>query len=391
MEGFFLFVKSIVKVKEGLFVQKVRFHPLFTLLLLVLMVFGLMMIFSASSVKSLSETHNQSMYLYFQKQLVNNIAGIVVGICVAAYPYPKWRNWLLWINGLLIVCLMLVGFTPLGITINGAKRWLNLGLFQFQPSELGKVVIIITVAHMLAVAKKYHNLNTVKTLGKIGAYVIGMGALIGVPENHASVVMVIILVVGTMLFFAGLNKVLFFGGILSGVAVAALTILTSEFRRQRVLTFLNPLADKLGDGYQITQNWYALGSGELFGVGLGLGRQKFGWLPENHTDFILGVIGEELGYAGVIFVILLILGIYLFGTSIALSAKDDFGTILVMGVMVLLLYQAIINMAVISGLFPVTGMPLPFISYGGTSNIIMCMTMGCVYNVYSYTKNKELN
>ncbi|WP_456364766.1 stage V sporulation protein E (plasmid) [Priestia aryabhattai] len=371
--------------------QKVRFHPLFTLLLLTLMLFGLMMIFSASSVKSLAETHNHSMYLYFQKQLENNIVGLVAGVVVAMYPYTKWKGWMLWANGIMVVLLMLVGFTPLGLTVNGAKRWLDLGVFQFQPSELAKVVMIITVAYWLSVAKKRNNLNTVNTLGKIAIYIIGMGALIGIPENHASVVMIIILVTGTMLYFAGLNRLLFFGGIFSGVAVGALIILTSEFRRQRVLTLLNPLADKLGDGYQITQNWYALGSGELFGVGLGLGRQKFGWLPENHTDFILGVIGEELGLAGVLFVIVLIVGLYLFGTSIALGAKDDFGSILVMGVMLLLLFQAAINMAVISGLFPVTGMPLPFVSYGGTSNIIMCMMMGCVYNVYSHTKNSELN
>lgn len=369
--------------------QKVKFHPVFTLLLITLMVFGLMMIFSASSVRSLAETNNESMYLYFQKQLFNNIIGIVAGLCVAMFPYQKWRGWILWANGVTVVMLMLVGFSPLGVTVNGAKRWLDLGVFQFQPSELGKLVIIVTVAHMISVAKRYNNLNTVATLGKIGLYIVGMALLIGVPQNHASVVMIIILVTGMMLFFGGLNRLLFFGGIAAGGVVASLIILTSEFRRERVMTFINPLADKMGDGYQITQNWYALGSGELFGIGLGLGRQKFGWLPENHTDFILGVIGEELGFAGVLFVILLIVGLYTFGTSIALGAKDDFGTMLVMGVMLLILFQAAINMAVISGLFPVTGMPLPFISYGGTSSIILCIMMGCVFNVYSTTKNNE--
>lgn len=353
------------------------------------MTFGLMMIFSASSVKSLDETNNASMYLYFRKQLISNVVGIVVAIIVAMYPYTKWRKWIIWINLATIVLLVLVGFTPLGQSINGAKRWLAIGPLSFQPSELAKLVIIITVAHILSVAKRFNNLNTVSSLSIVGIYVIGMGALIGIPENHASVVMIIIMVVGTMLFFAGINRFLFFGGLLSGGLVGALVILTSEFRRQRVLTFLDPLADKLGDGYQITQNWYALGSGELFGIGLGLGRQKFGWLPENHTDFILAVIGEELGFAGVLFVILLIVGLYVFGTSIALNAKDEFGTILVMGVMLLILYQAAMNMAVISGLFPVTGIPLPFVSFGGTSSIMLCMMMGCVYNVYSYTRNQE--
>ncbi|MED2737571.1 putative peptidoglycan glycosyltransferase FtsW [Bacillus toyonensis] len=367
--------------------QKVRFHPLFTLLLITLMVFGLMMIFSASSVKSLAQTDNKSMYLFFQKQLVNNILGVAAGIVVAMYPYTKWKKWIVWMNCVTILLLVLVGFTPLGIVVNGAKRWLNLGV-QFQPSELAKIVIIVTVAYLISEAKKINKLNTAKSLGKIGLYIISMGALIGVPQNHASVVMILILVSGVMLYFAGINRILFFGAVLSGIAIGALTILTSEFRRERVLTFIDPLADKMGDGYQITQNWYALGSGELFGIGLGLGRQKFGWLPENHTDFILGVIGEELGYMGVLFVILIFVFLYIFGTTIALNARDDFGVLLVMGVMLIILFQASINMAVISGLFPVTGMPLPFISYGGTSNIIMCMMMGVVYNVYSHTTNE---
>ncbi|WP_088362376.1 FtsW/RodA/SpoVE family cell cycle protein [Bacillus cereus] len=367
--------------------QKVRFHPLFTLLLITLMVFGLMMIFSASSVKSLAQTHNKSMYLFFQKQLLNNVLGVVAGIVVAMYPYTKWEKWIVWMNGVTILLLVLVGFTPLGIVVNGAKRWLNLGV-QFQPSELAKIVIIITVAYLISEAKKINKLNTAKSLGKIGLYIISMGALIGVPQNHASVVMILILVSGVMLYFAGINRILFFGAVLSGITVGALTILTSEFRRERVLTFIDPLADKMGDGYQITQNWYALGSGEFFGIGLGLGRQKFGWLPENHTDFILGVIGEELGFMGVLFVILIFVFLYIFGTTIALNARNDFGVLLVMGVMLIILFQASINMAVISGLFPVTGMPLPFISYGGTSNIIMCMMMGVVYNVYSHTTNE---
>ncbi|MGN5650481.1 FtsW/RodA/SpoVE family cell cycle protein [Bacillus sp. Brlt_9] len=367
--------------------QKVRFHPLFTLLLITLMVFGLMMIFSASSVKSLAQTHNKSMYLFFQKQLLNNVLGVAAGIVVAMYPYTKWKKWIVWMNGVTVLLLVLVGFTPLGIVVNGAKRWLNLGV-QFQPSELAKIVIIITVAYLISEAKKINKLNTAKSLGKIGLYIISMGALIGVPQNHASVVMILILVSGVMLYFAGINRILFFGAVLSGITVGALTILTSEFRRERVLTFIDPLADKMGDGYQITQNWYALGSGEFFGIGLGLGRQKFGWLPENHTDFILGVIGEELGLMGVLFVILIFVFLYIFGTTIALNARNDFGVLLVMGVMLIILFQASINMAVISGLFPVTGMPLPFISYGGTSNIIMCMMMGVVYNVYSHTTNE---
>lgn len=369
--------------------QKVRFHPVFTLFLIVIMAFGLMMIFSASSVRSLAETGNASMYVYFKQQLISNVLGVIAGLFVAMYPYTKWQKWILWGNLGVIILLVLVGFTPLGMEVNGAKRWLNLGFISFQPSELAKFMMIITVAHMLSVAKRFKNLNTWPVLAKIGGYIVGMSALIGVPQNHASVIMIILLVTGTMVYFAGLNRMLVAGCIAAGGAVGAFIILTSEFRRERFFTFLNPLADKLGDGYQITQNWYALGSGELTGVGLGLGRAKFGWLPESHTDFILGVIGEEFGYLGILFVILLVLGLFVSGISIALATNNPFGTLIVTGVMFLFLYQAAINMAVVSGLFPVTGIPLSFISYGGTSNIIMCMMMGAVYNVYSHNQKIE--
>jgi len=129
------------------------------------MLFGLMMIFSASSVKSLAETHNHSMYLYFQKQLENNIVGLVAGVVVAMYPYTKWKGWMLWANGIMVVLLMLVGFTPLGLTVNGAKRWLDLEVFQSQPSEIAKVFMSITLAYLLSVAKNRNNINTVNTFG----------------------------------------------------------------------------------------------------------------------------------------------------------------------------------------------------------------------------------
>ena len=273
--------------------------------------------------------------------------------------------------------------------ITGATRWLNLG-FQFQPSELAKFTIILTVASMIDHARKFGGINSIKNLGKIGIYVLFYGALIGIPQNHASVVMVIMLFVAMMLFFGGINKLLFFGSGIVAAAAGLAIALSSEFRRQRIMTFLDPLSDKMGDGYQITQNWYALGSGELFGIGLGLGRQKFGWLPEQNTDFILGVIGEEMGLIGVLFLITLYLFLIARGVHIAVKSVDNYGLLLASGVISVISIQAMINMAVVSGLFPVTGMPLPFISFGGTTMIVMCMMVGVLYNVYSTTENEKL-
>jgi cell division protein FtsW len=369
--------------------QKVRFDPILTFVWLILLFFGLSMVFSASSVLSLKMTNNESMYYFLKEQTVNIVIGIIAAFIIAKISHKKWKPYLLYLNIATIILLCLVGFTPLGVEVNGATRWINIG-FQFQPSELAKFTIILTVASMIDHARKYGGINNLKNLGTIGVYVIFYGALIGIPQNHASVVMVIMLFVAMMLFFGGINKILFFGSGLLAAGAGLLIALSSEFRRQRIMTFLDPLSDKMGDGYQITQNWYALGSGELFGIGLGLGRQKFGWLPENNTDFILGVIGEEMGLIGVLFLITLYLFLIARGVHIATKSVDNYGLLLASGVISLISIQAIINMAVVSGLFPVTGMPLPFISYGGTTMIVMCMMVGVLYNVYSTTENEKL-
>jgi cell division protein FtsW len=368
--------------------QKLKIDPILTFVWMVLLFFGLSMVFSASSVKSLEMTNNESMYFFLKEHFINIVIGVIAATIIAKIPYTKWKPYLWLLNLGTIILLLLVAFTPLGVEVNGATRWINLG-FQFQPSELAKFTIILTVASMIEQARKFGGINNIKNLIKIGAYVIFYGALIGIPQNHASVVMVIMLVVALMLFFGGINKILFFGAGGVATAVGLAVALSSDFRRQRIMTFLDPLSDKLGDGYQITQNWYALASGEIFGIGLGLGRQKFGWLPENNTDFILGVIGEETGLIGVLFLILLFITLIGRGVYIAMDSKTGFGLLLASGVVSLIAVQAIINMAVVSGLFPVTGMPLPFISYGGSTTIIMCMMVGVLYNVYSVNENQK--
>lgn len=362
--------------------------PVLTFVWCILLFFGLSMVFSASAMTSLNMTGNKSMYLFFKNQSINIMIGLILAMVVASVNFRKWKPYIIFLNIGTIVLLVLVGFTPLGVEVNGATRWLNLGI-QFQPSELAKITIIITVASMIEQARKYGSINNIKSLSKIGVYVIFYGALIGIPQNHASVVMVIVLVVAAMLFFGGLNKLLFFGSFITAGGLGLLVALSSEFRRERVMTFLDPLSDKLDDGFQITQNWYALASGEFWGIGLGLGRQKFGWLPENNTDFILGVIGEEVGLLGVLFLIVLYVLLIARGIHISTNSDSDFGMLISAGVITLISVQAIINMAVVGGLFPVTGMPLPFISYGGTTTILMCGMVGVLYNVNTDNFNRK--
>lgn len=367
--------------------QKLKLDPLLTVAFVLLMGIGMLMVFSASSIQSLQLTNNQSMYMFMKKQLMNDVIGIVGLIAVAKFPYKRLRNHITSLNLVTIVLLLMI--IPFGIRVNGAKRWLSFG-FQFQPSELAKIVVIITLANILANYRRWGTLNKFKSLALIGTFLGFYAALIGIPENHASVVMVIFLVAGTMMLFAGLNRKIILLALSMGIGGGALVVLTSSFRRARVLNFMDPLKDALGKGYQITQNWYALGSGQFWGLGLGMSREKFGWLPEPHTDFILSVIGEELGYKGVLFIMGLFLLFVARTAFIALKTKDDFGVLLVSGIGLLIFYQMAINMAVISGTFPVTGMPLPFISYGGTDTIMLCMGVGLIYSVYS-TNQQEIS
>lgn len=367
--------------------NKIRFDPWLTLTIVLLMGTGMIMVFSASSIESLEATKHETMYLFMKKQAINYGLGIAAGLLVALFPYKKLRNHITLLNLVAIVLLLLI-LSPLGMEVNGATRWINIGM-TFQPSEFAKVVVILTMAHLLSNFKRWGTLNRVGSLGVLALYLLFYGALIGVPQNHASVVMILFLVAGTMMFYAGLSRKIVAVAVLAGGAVAALVIFTSEFRMKRVLTFMDPLHDKMGEGFQITQNWFALGSGEFWGLGLGMSRQKFGWLPEAHTDFILSVIGEELGFKGVLFIIALFLMFIVRSAFIALKTEDDFGVLIVSGFAVLVFYQAAINMAVISGLFPVTGIPLPFISYGGTSTIIFCIGVGLIYSVLSENERTE--
>lgn|SRR5690625_769088 len=371
--------------------KKIKFDIPFISLWLVLMSVGLLAVFSSSSVSSLEATNNSSTFLFLGRQLIYIAVGFIVMVAVSRTDYRRWRAYTIWLNIVVIVLLCLVSFTPLGVEVNGAKRWISLFGFQFQPSEIAKIVIILTTALMIERYERYDRLNTLVFYGRLGAYLTFYIALISVPQNHASVAMIIVLVVALMLFFGGMNKIIFLGaGVIAsmgGIAVA----LSSEFRRERILSFLDPFSNDGGESYQIVQNWLALGSGEYMGVGLGYGRQKFGWLPENHTDFILGVLGEEMGFIGIAVVLMLFFLLIARGFYIAINAKDNFGLLIVSGVIGLIAIQVVINASVVSGLFPVTGVPLPFISYGGTYTIALSVMVGMVMSVYKRIDDRDLS
>lgn len=367
--------------------QKIKFDKYFTVILGIIICLGITMIFSSSSIRALEQFGD--MYFFFNKQVINIVLGIIVMVITAKIPYQKYRDFLIWINGITIFLQLLVIFSGLGKSVNGAERWLNIGGFAFQPSEIAKITVVLTLAHIIHVKKADGTLNKLKEgLLPVLAYV-GMYVGLVLAQKHLSAAGLILLVSVTMMLIGGV-KIFYFVIMSVGVlSVGVIGIMMEPFRLRRITGFLDPEAHALGDGYQIVQSWYALGSGQLTGLGIGMSRQKFSWLPENHTDYIVAIIGEELGYIGILVVILLFGALLLRGLTIASKANENFGMLIVAGISLIIFYQAAINFAVVSGWFPTTGMPLPFISYGGTSTIILFIGVGLIYNVYSQIGEKK--
>lgn len=368
--------------------QKIKFDFLFTAILITIIGIGISFIFSAGSIFGMNVLGDP--YHFVKKQFTYLVVGLVPFFLAAKIPYQKIRKMLPWIN-IGALTLMLMPFVPgLGSEVNGAERWVKLGFFSFQPSEVVKVVMILTIASMIDVRLKQGKLNKLSFDGlfSIVAY-LGVIVMMFLIQKHLSATGVILFIAMVILVVGGLSKRYITLSVLAVSAVAVVGVIIEPFRMKRIFGFLDPEKNPLGDGYHIMQSWYGLGSGEFFGLGLGMSRQKFGWLPENHTDFIMAIIGEEIGFLGVTLVISLFVLLILRCLWVAYSAPDTYGMLIVVGVTAMLFFQSIINFAVVAGLFPVTGMPLPFISYGGTSLIVLMTAMGLVYNVISQSKIED--
>lgn len=368
--------------------QEAKWDYIFSVLLICIMGLGISYSFSASSILGLDAFGDINYFL--KKQVVNFTLGIIAMIFVASVPYPKLRKFIPALNLVTIILMFLPLLPGFGVSTNGAERWVNLFGLSFQPSEVAKITIIVTVAHMIDIRKRLGVFNSFsKGLVPIALYLGIYGALLIFVQKHLSATGLIILVAGAMLLIGGLaiRYFIIFGGI--GLGVAVIAVMIEPFRLKRIFGFLNPEDDPLGSGYHVIQSLYALGSGEWFGMGLGMSRQKFTWLPENHTDFIMAIIGEETGFFGVLLIIVLLVMFILVGIIISSNAPDTFGLLIGTGVMMLFTFQTAINMAVVTGMFPVTGIPLPLISYGGTSTIILMMGIGLVYNISRQTKKQE--
>ena len=362
------------KKKVSFFNNPLDYTLLITILLLLSL--GLIMVLSASSPTSLAESGTS--YTYFIKQAIFAIAGLFAMGIISKINYRVYKSFYKFVYVLSIILLALV--LVIGTSSNGAKRWIYLGGQSFQPSEFVKLFMIIFYAGLLT--KDREELPKFwKGLVKHIIWIAPIACLL-LLEPHMSATLVISGICLVMMIVAGCKfSQLFMSGLIIGVPVIGVLIVKSSYRLKRVVTFLDPWQDKLGDGWQVIQSLYAIGSGGLFGLGLGQSKQKYLYLPEPQNDFIFSVLAEELGWAGCVFVIILFAILIWRGVLIAMKAPDMFGSLLAVGITSLIAIQVIINIAVVTSSMPATGMPLPFFSYGGTALFLLLCEMGILLNI----------
>lgn len=364
-------IKILKLEKTGKEVDYVLFY---TVILLVAI--GAIMIYSASSYRALNELQDSMAYL--KRQLMFVFIGGGAMFYLMAWDYHKFKNkkLILFLMITTIILLLLVFLFP---PVNGAQRWIRIGPLSMQPSEMAKYVVVIYLA--VSLDKKGDDIKSFWRGVFPQLMVAGIFAGLVLAEKNLSIASVIMFVAFILITVAGARKIHMFSLAGIGVFTGLSLILISPYRFRRLMSFMDPWADPRGDGYQLIQSLLALGSGGFLGLGFGWSRQKAYYLPEPHNDFIFSVIGEELGFLGGILVIGLFMLLIWRGVSIAIKAKDNLGTLLAMGVTSVIAIQAIINLAVVTGTMPVTGVPLPFISYGGSSLLFNMMAMGILLNI----------
>lgn len=350
---------------------------------LIMLALGLVMVMSASSPTSLSETGKS--YTYVKTQAVSAVMGLIGMFIISKIDYRIYKKFHKIIYVIIIV--LLASVAVVGKEVGGAKRWIDLKIISFQPSELAKIGLIIFYSALLTKNKDRLDKLWGGFFYPIAFLLPVIGILIGV-QNHLSATVLIVLIIAVLMLMAG-SRLRYFltfglsGAALGGTALFLYAKLTGEgmFRIQRLVTFLDPFADTQGAGWQIIQSLYAIGSGGLFGVGLGNSTQKYLYLPEAHNDFIFSIIAEELGFIGAVMVIALFAIFIWRGIIIAMKAPDTFSSLLAAGITTMVGLQAIINIAVVTSSMPNTGMPLPFFSYGGTSLLILLCSVGILLNI----------
>ena len=355
---------------------------LFTATLLLICV-SIVMVYSASAVVALERF--QQPYLFLTKQALWSVLGLAVLVVAMRVDYRTYRNeafiWCL--LGVVFVMLVAVLFSA---PVNGTRRWFGIGGLGVQPSELAKIACVFFTALMLE--RRMHRIDDLSySLMPIGLIIGLVVALILLQPDFGTSIS-LALVVAVMVFAAGLHYRYFVGLALVALPAIYLVLVAAPYRRRRLLAFWDPWADPLGDGFQIIQSLVAVGTGGVFGRGLMGGVQKLFYLPEPHTDFIYAVIGEELGLIGATAILLCFCVIAWRGLRIAARAEDTFGSFVALGLTTMIAAQAFVNISVVLGLMPTKGIPLPLVSFGGSSLLINLLGMGVLLNISQHETNE---
>lgn len=347
----------------------------FAALTLLLLAIGVVMVLSASYARayySASTGHNAA--YYFLRQLGFAAAGTVCMFVLSRFPMSFYRRMSFPIMAGSLVLLALV--PVIGVAEGDAKRWIDLGFTTFQPSEITKAAVILYFSALICKYKAAMRTFRYGILPFAGILALIIGLL--VLEPHFSAAIIIIAIGGVMLFLGGARLYWFVGVGVIAVAALGVVMMFFPYASGRITTWLDPFANTSGDGYQIVQSLYSIGSGGLFGLGLGQGRQTYLYLPEEHNDFIFAVVCEELGFAGACAILLLFAALIVRGYWLAMHMRDRYSFLVTAGVTTLLAIQVILNVAVVTNLVPCTGISLPFFSYGGTALMIQLAEMGII-------------
>lgn len=350
--------------------------------IIILILFGAIMIYSASSIWA-NYKFEDSFY-YVKRQMVFIVLGIFLMITTSKIDYNIYYENSNKILGICIILLILVLIPGIGSVRNGSRSWFGIGSLGIQPSEAAKLGMIIFTSKYLTNSSKFLKNYKYGVFPILGVLFLLFGLIMLQPDLGTGMILVISII--SLLFIAGVNMKFFIGGGIIGLIGVIILIAIAPYRMDRITSFINPWNDPLGTGFQIIQSLYAIGPGGLLGRGYLKSIQKQFYLPEPQTDFIFSIIAEEFGIVGTIFVVFMFSFIIYRGIRIALRTKDSFAKYLAFGMSFQLAFQALMNLMVVIGMIPVTGVTLPFLSYGGSSLLITLASMGIILNISRYQK-----
>jgi len=355
-------------------------------IVVILLFIGTCMIFSSSYITA-NKWYGDS-YYFLKKQIIYAIMALVVLLLSMNIDYHHYKKISLPLLILSIIFLSVVYVPGIGRSAGGAVRWIKIGFFSFQPSEIAKFALILYMAESMT-RKDVKDLKTFVKGTLPSLIIIGIIFILILKEPDFSTALIILSISFVMLFIGGTRIIQLLTLAAAAIPIGFLVLLKEEYRKVRLLAFLDPWKDPLDSGFHVIQSLLALGSGGITGVGLAESKQKYFYLPDQHTDFIFSIIGEELGFIGTLSIIILFTILLWRGYLIAIRSTDNFGCLLAAGITFAIVFQSMINIGVVTKMLPTTGITLPFISFGGTSLIVNMFCIGILLNISKFRAKKD--